>query len=133
MTHEYTHAVISMMTDNKCPVWLQEGIAVFEQSRYMPVALTYFKNTGRDEEKRLSINGLESGFLDVSNTEALGASYEGSYTAVLFILDKWGWAGLKGMLQLIKEGQHYANAMDEEFYVSVKVFEDMWNEYIANL
>ena len=36
---------------------------------------------------------------------------------------------INDLLKRIKGGAHYANAVDEEFYVSVQIFEKMLNEY----
>jgi len=33
-------------------------------------------------------------------------------------------------LDKIGSGMHYANAIDEEFYISREGFEKMWNEYM---
>ena len=32
--HEYTHAVVSAKTNNNCPAWLNEGLAVWEEMRW---------------------------------------------------------------------------------------------------
>jgi len=129
VAHEYTHAVLSILTDNKCPVWLHEGTAVLEQMRYMSLPLTLVRVAVKNGE-RLTIGRLQSGFHAFDRPDVVGLSYEGAYTAVSFIIDKWGWPGLRGLLQRIREGKHFANAMDEEFYISVKGFEEMWNEYL---
>jgi hypothetical protein len=34
--HEYTHAVISLKAGGNCPVWLNEGIATYQQSKIDP-------------------------------------------------------------------------------------------------
>jgi hypothetical protein len=33
LIHEYTHAIIHDITQNQCPVWLNEGLAEFEEAR----------------------------------------------------------------------------------------------------
>jgi len=129
LSHEYTHAVISMMTNNNCPVWLHEGIAVYEQSKYDTLNLSYLE-TFINNGGIVSLEELEKGFTEHENREILGVSYAGSYMAVSFILDKWGWPGLRGLLARVKEGKHFANAIDEEFYLSTEAFEDMCNKYI---
>ena len=130
ITHEYTHAVLSMMTDNNCPIWLHEGLAVYEQAKYMdnPQLIYVFQKI--NEGGSLTINEIEQGFSQIDHHNIVGLSYEGAYTAVLFIIEKWGWEGLIMLLDSLKEGNHYANALDEVFYVSVKDFENMWNKYI---
>jgi len=129
IAHEYTHAAVSILTKNRCPAWLNEGIAVLEQTRYIEPSFRYVSAILKKNGK-FSIDTLEKGFSSMGDVSLTVLSYEGAHTAVLFILDKWGWAGLQGLLARIGSGQHYANALDEEFYVSVENFEKMWNEYL---
>ncbi len=129
IAHEYTHALISMITDNKCPSWLHEGVAVYEQARYLPVSLAHIAPV-IEAGKKLTLGQLEDGFLYSTDNNTIATSYEGAFTAVSFILDKWGWSGLKGLLKRLHNGRHFANAIDEEFYISLNAFENMWNEYL---
>jgi Flp pilus assembly protein TadD len=130
IAHEYTHAVVSIITDNRCPVWLHEGLAVYQQSRYMPIQIPYVM-IAVSEGRRLTIDEIEEGFKDINDQNIVGLSYEGAYMAVKFMLEKWGWSGVRGLLDKIKEEGHFSNALDEQLYISVKTFEDMWNEYLA--
>ena len=34
LAHEYTHLLVSRISHDTVPVWLQEGLARFEQSRW---------------------------------------------------------------------------------------------------
>ncbi len=130
LAHEYTHAVISMITEGKCPAWIHEGIAVYEQSRYDPVTTLDFKQY-LEEEENVSLKGLDEGFSQEEDYTRI-LSYEGAYTAVSFILDKWGWNGMRDLLESLKSGKHYVNAMDEVFYMSQPRFEATWMEYCRN-
>ncbi len=129
IAHEYTHALVSILTDNKCPIWLHEGLAVLEESEYYPRTRGLVGNflAGGGE---LSLFLLNNGFDKKNDDMKLGLAYEAANTAVRFILDKWGWNGMQRILKRIKGGTHYVNAIDEEFYVTEKMFETMWNEYV---
>ena len=130
IAHEYTHAILSILTENNCPIWLHEGLAVLEQSRYISPPSGHLE-TFIGKGGRLNFDTLEKGFLSLQgDLQGVGISYEGSFTAVLFIIERWGWEGLSSLIGRISEGQHYINAIDEEFFVSEKVFVKMWNEYV---
>lgn len=129
--HEYAHAIVSIITDNKCPIWLHEGIAVYEQGKDTTQSVEHIKEAV-SEGKRITIQELQDGFAQTENMDALTLSYQGSYTAVSFMLDRWGWSGLSSLLGAIKREGHFTNALDEEFYISVPVFEEMWNEYLID-
>jgi tetratricopeptide (TPR) repeat protein len=131
IAHEYAHALVSILTDSRCPVWLHEGIAVYEEARYYKRPLSLVKSVVGSGGK-LSIENTDKGFRSEAPYE-LGLSYESACTAVLFAMDKWGSAGIKGLLARLKEGAHYANAIDDEFLVTIEIFEKMWNEYARQL
>lgn len=129
IAHEYTHAIVSILTNNNAPPWLQEGIAVYEQSKYIPANEKLLKEVVTSG-KKLTLKELDAGFRMMEHQGIVGLSYEGAYSAVEFIIDKWGWGGLRRLLSRIKEEGHFANALDEEYYISVSTFEEMWNEYL---
>lgn len=129
MAHEYTHAVVSIITENRCPTWINEGVACYEQSKYVPMDLRQL-NKFLEEGNVLSIQLLQEGFESLGDDFKTVLSYQGSYTAVSFMIDKWGWNGFLDLLGKIRDGRHYANAIDEEFLISEETFEKMWNEYV---
>ncbi len=129
--HEYAHAVVSAKTNNNCPIWLNEGIAVWEGFRNEPEP---FKNIlGKiNDISGLSIRSLNDAFLAADRTDAnLAIYYLVSYTVVKYITDNWGTDGLRDILGRIAGGQHVMNAIDDEFLLSEKEFEKRWKEYFA--
>jgi len=128
LAHEYTHAVVSILTNRKCPAWLNEAIATYEQAKYAPVYLSRLK-AFLDNGGTLSIKVLTDGFISIGDNAKTILSYEGAFTVAAFIIDKWGWVSMRRLLKRIKEGRHYSNAIDEEFLVSVETFEKMWNNF----
>ncbi len=129
LAHEYTHAVLSALTENRCPIWLHEGIAVYQQARYMDISLGELADKVRRGEV-LSISGIDGYFSRTDDHTLVSLAYQGAYSAVIFIIDEWGWSGLRRLLAGIREQGHFANALDEKFYISVPTFERMWNDFL---
>jgi tetratricopeptide (TPR) repeat protein len=129
VAHEYTHALLSAITENKCPIWLHEGIAVYEQSRYFPMGLGNLENA-LEKGARLSLSDVEETFENMRDPASLALAYESAHSAVLFMLDEWGWPALRELIHGLREYGHFANAFDEVFYISVPMFEDMWNSFV---
>ena len=129
--HEYTHAVVSAKTDNKCPVWFSEGIAVWEQFKSKDVLLA--GAVGRFiNDTPISVDAMDAAFNQRDKNEKnIGKYYILSYTAVQYIIDTWGVDGLRHLLERIKSGRHVVNAIDDEFLLSEKEFEERWQNYVA--
>lgn len=129
--HEYTHAMVSAITNNNCPPWLSEGIAVWEECRNQPYALEKLLIKIKDAPD-ISIQFLEKCFVTTEITEDKSSAYIMAFTFVSYIVDKWGIKGLQGLLKRLADKQHIANAIDDEFLLSEKAFETRWRNFIIN-
>lgn len=126
--HEYTHALISAKTNNNCPIWLNEGIALWEEFKGQRQALENLL-TKIKPAPDISIRFLDESFKTNEVTKDMALCYLLSYTLVKYILDKWGAAGLQGILKRLALRQHIANAIDDEFLLSEKEFERRWRDH----
>jgi tetratricopeptide (TPR) repeat protein len=127
--HEYTHAVVSAMTNTRCPVWFSEGIAVWEEFDKKDFAQGVLKIDARGSFN-LSLAALNTAFEGGAKTRDMRPYYVMAYTVVTFIVDNWGVGGLRGLLKRIASGQHIMNAIDDEFLLSEREFEERWNRYL---
>ena len=131
--HEYTHAILSAKTNNNCPVWLSEGIAVYEEFKWTRpgAAVNISKNTY--DIPVISIKAIDQIFKDPgTNPNKLVVAYILAYTAIEFIVDNWGLKGLHGVLDAIALGRHAVNAMDDEFLLSEKDFNRRWSDFVGS-
>ncbi len=126
--HEYTHAIVSAKTNNNCPVWLSEGIAVWEEFKRGHVDMERILANIR-KMPEISFKVLDESFDTNEVNENKPLSYILSYTLVDFILNKWGMPGLQGVLKRLANKQHIANAIDDEFLISENEFEKKWRDY----
>lgn len=133
--HEYAHAVVSAKTKNNCPVWLAEGVAVWQE----------FKWTGASAagilekvivDPQASIDSLDKTFaasqadIALDGRKDMRPYYLLAYSAVKYIVDNWGAAGLDNILDRIGRGLHAVNAIDDELLLSEKEFNERWLSYL---
>lgn len=129
LRHEYTHAVVGAKTNNNCPVWLSEGLAVWQSSKEDAGAIPASPAASL-QPSGFSADRLSKSFdLKRSTDESLEMDYLLSYTAVRYIIDTWGLPGMNRLLVRIKDGEHFLNALDNEFLISQKEFERRWKAY----
>lgn len=129
--HEYTHAIISAKTNNNCPVWLSEGIAVYEEIKWTRPNAVISIPVSANEKPNISIEVLDRVFRDPgANSRDMILSYILAYTAVEYMVDNWGMKGLDGVLDAISSGRHAVNAMDDEFLLSEKEFNKRWSDFV---
>ncbi|MDD5496147.1 MAG: tetratricopeptide repeat protein [Candidatus Omnitrophica bacterium] len=126
--HEYVHAVVSAKTNNNCPSWFNEGMAVWEELKDDDtVARTVM--SGLPKDVPVSFRSLEGAF-GKSQDENTRYYYVLAYTVVKYIVDRWGIEGLREILARMGKGQHLMNAIDDQFLISEKEFEKDWTDYV---
>lgn len=129
--HEYTHAILSAKTNNNCPDWLNEGIAVYEELKWTRPGAGIGLAGRLKDISEISIGSLETTLRSGDhNAPNLALTYLLAYTAVEYIVDNWGMKGLDGMLKRIADGQHAVNAIDDEFLLSEKDFQSRWRSFV---
>ena len=126
--HEYTHAVISAKTNGNCPIWFNEGIATWENFKGRDGELAGPLSNFADA--KVSINALDGAFKGEDKSVDLRSAYLLSYTVVKYVIDTWGMGGLRDILKRMADGQHIANAIDDEFLLPEKEFENRWKGYL---
>ncbi|MFA5499713.1 MAG: hypothetical protein WC404_01385 [Candidatus Omnitrophota bacterium] len=126
--HEYTHAIVSAKTNNNCPDWLSEGIAVWQDFKRANVSPESVAKNIRSMPD-ISFKFLDESFRTSEFTKNKALCYIISYTLVDFILNKWGINGLRGVLKRLGNKQHIANAIDDQFLIPEGDFEKKWRDH----
>ena len=107
--HEYTHVVVRELSKGRCPTWLNEGLAVIEESReYAPHAM----NAGLGEP--LPLASLEGSFLSLGNRDAARA-YRQSHAMVEYLVSVYGWHKVREILVNLGKGLNIDAAVSSAF------------------
>lgn len=121
--HEYTHAVIHRMGGGRVPVWLNEGIAQYEDGR----------NEGRDDlfrylasaEKLVPLKYLEGSFMGLNQNQAIVA-YAEALSAVKYIVDEYGMGMLTRLVSSYRDGKDSEASIKDTFQMTYKEFQESW-------
>ena len=102
LKHELTHSFVAQMSSNRCPTWLNEGIAQIEEgkssaSNGRPLALLFAAGA------EIPFNVLEGSFMRFSTPEATTA-YAESLAATEYIRDAYGIGEIARILELLSQG-----------------------------
>jgi len=116
VTHEYTHALIyAVGRGNNPPRWVHEGLAVHMEQRRAP----QYK-----EEARRRAQG--------SRLESLQASpYVMGSVAVEYLVDRYGMATMRLLLQRLGDGKEFPHAFQETFRTDLAAFERTVREVVT--
>jgi tetratricopeptide (TPR) repeat protein len=111
--HEYTHAVVRSIT-LRCPLWINEGLA------------EYFSGGYREKiGQAIPLRSLESSFQGLSAGNA-GTAYRESYSAVSYLIEKYGVYRVKELLMALSGGDGLSQAFANSFGVTYDEFVKTW-------
>lgn len=102
LKHELTHSFVSQMSGNRCPTWLNEGIAQIEEGKS---AASYGRQLAQmyGSGNEIPLNVLEGSFMNFSAPEAT-AAYAESLAVTEYLRDAYGMNEIARVLERLSQG-----------------------------
>jgi tetratricopeptide (TPR) repeat protein len=137
LVHEYTHLVVSRVSNDTVPVWLQEGLARFEQTRWRrppEIVLTATEQAllaaGLRKGRLISFDEMHPSMAKLPSQDAAALAYAEVYTLVGWMHAKIGFSGLRGLLAAQKDGKSARRAVAEALSMSWGTVDKEWRTHI---
>jgi len=109
LKHELTHSFVSQMSSNRCPTWLNEGIAQIEEGKSSASyghQLAQLFAAGNE----IPFNVLEGSFMSFSAPQAT-AAYAESLATTEYIRDAYGMSEITRILERLSQGSSIEAAL----------------------
>lgn len=126
LMHEYTHAAIHFLTHNRCPLWINEGIAEYESEAWDKNKEAQIKEALRNGTL-IPIKDLSAALKDVSS-KRIGLAYCEALAAMKFIADHYGVYNLRRILDSVDAGDDSDKALTKAISRDVAGLEDEWRK-----
>ncbi|MCA9673404.1 MAG: tetratricopeptide repeat protein [Kofleriaceae bacterium] len=140
LDHEYTHLVVSGLSHDTVPVWLQEGLARFEQERWrkpggasLPPAEQQLLATAIKGRRLIELDAMHPSMAKLPSQEAAALAYAEVLTLVTWIHGKVGWEGLRRVIALQKDGKSAPRAVAEVLELKWPKVQRAWKSYLRGL
>lgn len=137
LVHEYTHLIVSRLAYDTVPVWLQEGIARFEQTRWRrppEVVLNATEQalltTGVRKGRLISFDEMHPSMAKLPSQEAAALAYAEVYTLVGWMHSQIGYKGLRDALAAQKDGRSARRAVAEVLNKTWSVIDKEWRAHL---
>ncbi len=114
--HEFCHVVTLQMTRNRMPRWLSEGISVYEELEANSAWGQHMNPRYREmilEGKLTPVSKLSGAFLSPKSDLHLQFAYYESALAVEFLVERFGFDRLKGILRDLGDGMPINKAIEK--------------------
>ena len=137
LAHEYTHLVVSRISHDAVPVWLQEGLARFEQTRWRrppEVSLTATEQAlltaGLRKGRLITFDEMHPSMAKLPSQEAAALAYAEVYTLVGWMQSKIGYKGIRDALVSQRDGKSARRAVSEAMGLAWPALEKEWHAHL---
>ena len=121
LRHEYGHVLVHQLTRGRCPVWLNEGVAIWaEEDRDGDRAEWALQ--GISGKRLFRLADLAGPFTRLP-PERVPVAYAQSYLAVRALVDRHGSQRLRALLEKIGSGVSFERAYQDVLYGDAAAFE----------
>lgn len=133
LAHEYTHLVVSRISHDTAPVWLQEGIARFEQTRWRrppEIVLSATEQTllsaALRKRRLIAFDDMHPSIAKLPSQEAAALAYAEVYTLLGWMQAKVGYKGIRDALVLQRDGRSARRAVSDAVGIPWSTLETQW-------
>ena len=137
LAHEYTHLVVSRLSHDTVPVWLQEGIARFEQTRWrrppevqLGASEQALLATALKKGRLISFDEMHPSMAKLPSQDAAALAYAEVYTLVGWMQKKIGFSGIQAALVAQRDGKSARRAVAEALGMTWGAVEKEWHAYL---
>src|SRR5919108_5546920 len=139
VVHEYVHYVIVKLSDDKAPIWIHEGVAKHEESRWRSATSLYLNPLNRTllaEALRtgsfVTFEHMEPSLVRLETPQQVQLAYAEAASSVEFMLSRVGYPGLREIfLEMGRTGARGAKGPIEQVLgISFAAFEGDWKQLL---
>jgi tetratricopeptide (TPR) repeat protein len=139
VVHEYVHYVIVKLSDDKAPIWIHEGVAKHEESRWRSPSSLYLNPLHRTllaEALRtgdfVSFEQMEPSLVRLETPQQVQLAYAEAASSVEFMLNRVGYPGLREIFgQMARADSRGAKGPIEQVLdVPFSTFESEWKQFL---
>ncbi|GAB4567750.1 MAG: hypothetical protein Tsb0020_20510 [Haliangiales bacterium] len=140
LVHEYVHYVVSRVSHDTVPVWLHEGLARFEQTRWrkppdgtLSAMDAHLLATALDRRGLISFDDMHPSMAKLPSAEAAALAFAEVYTMVTWLHSELGYAGIRQVIALQRDGRSARRAVSEVLDRPWRRVERDWKSYLRRL
>ena len=137
LAHEYTHLIVSRLSHDAVPVWLQEGLARLEQIRWRRAPALQLSPTEQAllaaalrKGRLITFDEMHPSMAKLPSQEAAALAYAEVYTLVGWMQGKVGYRGIRDALIAQRDGKSARRAVAEVLGMSWTAVEKEWRTHL---
>ena len=137
LVHEYVHYVVSRLSHDTVPVWLHEGLARFEQTRWrseptgeLSAVDEHLLASALANSQLISFDDMHPSMAKLPSQQAAALAFAEVYTMVDYLHDSAGYEGIREVIRLQREGKSARRAVAEVLDARWTAVESSWKSFL---
>jgi tetratricopeptide (TPR) repeat protein len=138
LAHELTHYVVSTLTQDRAPVWFQEGMAKFLERRWrrpagpdLPPSMQHLLAKALASNKLISFEAMHPSMAKLPHAEDAALAFAEVATAIASLHARGGTPALRAAVGKVRQGVDARTAVAEAAGGSWPQFERGWRAFMA--
>ncbi len=127
--HEYTHAVIHELTDNRCPTWLNEGFADYEAWKHDQHPWASLRRAAA-ANALIPWGELSTHFSTTASAQDVSLAYEESHSIVRYLVERYGMWHMRRVLKAASDKAPLDKVWDSELHIKASRLEENWRTWL---
>ena len=140
LCHEYVHLVVSAISHDTVPVWLQEGLARYLQERWrspagakLPAVDQQLLASALKNRRLIDLDDMHPSMAKLPSQEAAALAYAEVLTLVGWLQEQVGWEGVRRVLHLQRDGKSAPRAVAEVVGTTWAKVAKQWKAHLRTL
>lgn len=126
--HELTHAFILDLAKLKCPVWLNEGLAQYEENKIKPIDLRSLANAAQSGRLIALQDLMHQDPAKITSQDDAVLFYLEAFSFVSYVIGKSRFYNMKQCLLELGNAKPFEEAFEKAFGRSFKDFSSEWRK-----
>ena len=138
LSHELVHYVVSSLSHDRTPVWMQEGLAKFLERRWrepagpdLPPSMQHLLAKGLASGKLISFEAMHPSMAKLPRAEDAALAFAEVATAIASLHAKGGMEALRTAIAKVRDGADARSAVAQAAGGSWAQFEKGWRAFMA--
>ena len=138
LSHEYVHLVIQRLTGTRVPIWLHEGLAKFEESRWrgerrgLPPSNQDLLARRLEADDLVTFEQMHPSMALLPSQEDTGTAFAEVYTVIEYLTQAHGDEAIRSLVWAIHEGQDVEEAVETVTGHRFSSFVDRWERHLRD-
>ena len=140
LSHEFVHYFVTKATHNAVPIWLHEGIAKFQETRWRsepghkldpPEEDLLARSLAADQ--LITFDQMHPSMAKLPSQEAAGLAFAEVHTVIGYLHKKKGYAGIRSLFEKLKSGHAMNKALTLVYGFDLDGLWRSWRSHLSKL